>query len=291
MSENLIDEVWWKEIEKKQSEQLEASKKINEESTPQQETPIETDQWWYKDEDAWKFLSYIFDLTSNPTNKLWTFLTYVRLLPYYIFSFIIQLMWIILIPKSFVMLFWKIYLPILFWILIVSLFLFSWVQVALPSIDNALFWTQFFPLLWWVTWWLFFILFSITYTWVLKHYKAQYSETNLFSSVKWRYLFLLVTCLFLFLPLWNFYLWWWWNIFSKLTIVLSNTFWYLIYFTYTFLLINLILMIYKKIIYLIFSILDKETWKIWWHLLTIWIYLWIILLVNNFLEITLTRIW
>lgn len=292
MSENIIQEAWKQEIEKKTNDKLESSQKITEESTSQEEDTNQVQEtWWYKDEDAWKFLSYIFDLTNNPTNRLWSFLTFVRLLPYYIFSYIIQLMWMLLIPKSFVMLFWKIFLPIWFWILIISLFLFSWVQVALPSIDNALFWVQFFPLLWWLVWIIFLGVFWYWYVQIMKHYQWQYSKTSLFWSMSWKYIFWIFAFFFIFLPLWKFYLWWWWDILSKLTVVSSNWFWYLIYFTYTFLLINLILMIYKKIIYLIFSILDKETWKIWWHLISLWIYLWIILLVNNFLEISLTSIW
>ena len=244
----------------------------------------------FQEDDALSFLWWIFWDWWNNNKWLWMVFTYLRLLPYYVFSWFIWLMWLLLIPKNYIMIFWKIWLPILFCSLIIALLLFSWVQIALPSIDNALFWIQFFPLLWWIIWLIFLVLFISTYIKLIKWYNSSWDDEYIYS-VNTYVLIWILSVLFVIVPLLEFFLWnWWWDLLWKLTVLWSNWFWYLIYFVYFYLLINLVLMIYKKVIYLLFSILDKETNKIWWHFIELAIYTWIIIVINNFLEISLTSI-
>lgn len=249
-----------------------------------------------KTTDSWSYLVKVFNINWPVWNKLWWILSKIKLIPYYIFSWFIWLCWILLVPKWTIMFIWKLWLPLIFWTLIISLFLISWTHVALPSIDNMLFWNQFYPLLWIIPWVAFLLFFILTF---IRYYKIwkTFSKTNEFYSNKFILIWIIIVIVIAFF--------WWifkWLSFSSsslefeytwfnISIILQNCFWFLIYFSYVYLLINLLMMLYKKIIYIVFSVLNKETQKIWWHLLSIAIYLIIIFLINWFLEISLITIW
>lgn len=249
-----------------------------------------------KTTDSWSYLVKVFNINWPVWNKLWWILSKIKLIPYYIFSWFIWLCWILLVPKWTIMFIWKLWLPLIFWIIIISLFLISWTHVALPSIDNMLFWNQFYPLLWrWV--WLFFLgTFLATFVSFYIIWKTSW-KNEFYSNHKFLLCWIITVIAIAFF--------WWifkWLSFSSnwfefeytwfnWLIILQNCFWFLIYFSYVYLLINLLMMLYKKIIYIVFSVLNKETQKIWWHLLSIAIYLIIIFLINWFLEISLITIW
>ena len=247
--------------------------------------------------DAWSYLSSIFNLNWSIWNKLWWFLSKVRLTPYYIFSWFIWLCWLFLIPKWSLMVFWKILLPLIFWFFIIGLFIISWTYISLPSIDNLLFWNNFFPTLWLVIWWIFFIVFCIMFIWFfnantsssIKNYWWDWWNFKKNTTNKIQFIAIIAFILMFVIIALSFWNKWDWQ--TILYVFWENAFWYFAYFLYIFLLINLLMMLYKKIIYIVFSILNKETRKIWWHLLSIAIYISIILIINWFLEISLITIW
>jgi hypothetical protein len=244
-----------------------------------------------KTTDSWSYLVKVFNINWPVWNKLWWILSKIKLIPYYIFSWFIWLCWILLVPKWTIMFIWKLWLPLIFWTLIISLFLISWTHVALPSIDNMLFWNQFYPLLWYWIWWFFLITFFTTFIIFYRTWKTSWKVNEFYSNHQIMFWWIIIAVAVSFLWwIWNFIITWNFNS-NNLFIIAQNCFWFLIYFFYVYLLINLLMMLYKKIIYIVFSVLNKETQKIWWHLLSIAIYLIIIFLINWFLEISLITIW
>ncbi len=204
------------------------------------------------------------------------FIDKLKLLPYLIFWQILYIFWFLLIPQKLILQFWKIAIPVIFTILIITMLIVSWSYIWLPYIDWTIFWEWFMPVFWVIPW---AFMIMLMFAFMFKTWKFTY-DWKLSQQVKWWILGIIFVILGLTL-----YLWWSWTISSNILVFINSFLWYLIYFSYIFIMINIIFMLYKKVLYIWFSLLNRETWTVLKQWREILLYLFVIVLINTVLNV------
>lgn len=230
--------------EQKSKAETRAAERRNEVNQNMSKSTIQNIFWWEEKQSFWSAL-----------------VAQILIFPYRILTYFIQFLWFLLIPYQTVKDYTKEIFPVAFALAVLLLLMVNGVYISIENIDNLLFETSFFPFIWWIWQVLLVGMLSI---WILYTYKtinnwsADYMSVQHFQSKTAKLItIILVIWILVVYPiatalLQNSTSW------SLISITASSLFWYACYLVYLFVISTALYTIFKRTLYLVFSILNKE---------------------------------